>query len=88
MTRLEQLRVDLLLSRQQLAVKAGVSTGTIRSVELGNGAHVATLGKLAATLTGELRKTKPKSPTIPASELLREAFDAPSSAGSSERDAA
>lgn len=67
MNRLEQLRLDALLSREQLAAEAGVSGRTIGRLEQGKGAHVATLGKLA-----DYFSVKP-------SELLREVpVDAPS----------
>jgi transcriptional regulator with XRE-family HTH domain len=59
-TRLEQLRIDALLSREQLAAECGVSDRTIARLEQGRGAQVATLGKLASFF-----KVKP-------SELLRD----------------
>ena len=60
MNRLEQLRLDALLTREQLANETGVSGRTIGRLEQGKGAHVATLGKLASYFA-----VKP-------SELLRE----------------
>lgn len=50
MTRLEQLRIDQGLTRQQLARKAGVSYQTVINIEEGKGAQVETLHKLAAPL--------------------------------------
>lgn len=60
MTRLEQLRVDALLTPEDLAEKTGVSARTIRRLEARQGkATIATLAPLAtffsvpaSTLTG------------------------------------
>jgi transcriptional regulator with XRE-family HTH domain len=47
MTRLEQLRIDRLLSRRELAKETGVSVGTIRRIEEQEGGiQIATLRKL------------------------------------------
>jgi transcriptional regulator with XRE-family HTH domain len=47
--RLEQLRLDALLTPEALSQDTGVSPRTIRRLEKdGHGAQVATLGKLAA----------------------------------------
>lgn len=61
MIRLEQLRLDALLTPEQLADVTGVSGATIRRLEKGQGAQVATLAKLSTYFA------------VPASELLRPA---------------
>jgi transcriptional regulator with XRE-family HTH domain len=49
MTRLEQLRIDRVLTRAELSEATGVGIGTIRRLEEQIGtAQVGTLGKLAA----------------------------------------
>ena len=60
MIRLEQLRVDALLTPEQLGEEVGLAGGTIRRMEQGNGARVSSLAKLA------------KRFDVPASDLLRE----------------
>lgn len=64
MTRLEQLRLDALLSRQALARGAGVAYQTVINLEEGKGGrpHIDTLRKLA-----EFLDAKP-------SELMRPAL--------------
>lgn len=47
MTRLEKLRLDARMTPEQLGEAAGVHGGTIRRLEAGKGARIATLGKLA-----------------------------------------
>lgn len=47
MKRLEQLRVDARMTPEQLGEAAGVHGGTIRRLEAGKSARIATLGKLA-----------------------------------------
>lgn len=61
MTRLEQLRIDARLTRQELAKRAGVSLQTVINIEDGKGAQVDTLHKLAAPL-----KATPSELTRPA----------------------
>lgn len=68
-TRLEQLRVDARLTPEVLGEKAGVSPNTIRRIENGYGAQVATLGKLADCFPG-----------VQPSELLRGALPVESAA--------
>lgn len=65
MTRLEKLRVDALLSRRDLADKTGVNHETIRSLEARRVANpqINTLRALSEFFS------------VPASELLRPAFD-------------
>ena len=58
MTRLEQLRVDALLTPEQLSELTGVHGGTIRRIESGKGAQIVTLAKLSTYFE------------VPASELL------------------
>ena len=58
MTRLEQLRVDALLSPEALGEVAGVSGGAIRRIEEGRSPHMETLRKLSEHFA------------IPPSELL------------------
>jgi len=48
--RLEQLRLDARMTPEDLGTKSGVAPNTIRRIESGRGAHVATLGKLADAL--------------------------------------
>lgn len=60
MTRLEQLRLDRVQTPEQLGADAKVSGKTIRRLEAGGGAQVATLGRLAKVLG------------VPVSELLRD----------------
>lgn len=64
MRRLEQLRLDALLTPEQLAEKTSVSAPTIRRLERGHSAQVPTLAKLADFFG------------VPASELLRPATTA------------
>jgi len=47
MIRLEKLRLDARMTPEQLGEAAGVHGGTIRRLEAGKSARVATLGKLA-----------------------------------------
>jgi DNA-binding XRE family transcriptional regulator len=58
MIRLEQLRVDALMTPEELGAAADVSPRTIRRLEDGRGARIDTLRKLARHFD------------VPASELL------------------
>lgn len=60
-TRLEQLRLDALLTPEQLGEVTGVAGNTIRRLEAGKTARVSTLARLSAYFA------------VSASELLREA---------------
>lgn len=57
---LEKLRVDALLTPEQLGERVGLAGGTIRRIEQGKGAHMGTLRKLVDWAR------------VPASELLQE----------------
>lgn len=59
-TRLEQLRLDALLTPEQLGEKTGVAGNTIRRLEAGKSARVSTLARLSTYFA------------VSASELLRE----------------
>lgn len=50
MLRLEQLRLDAGMTREQLGARAGISNKTIGRAEQGAGARVDTLVKLAEAL--------------------------------------
>lgn len=47
MNRLQQLRIDARLTRDQLAEQVGVTAVTIGNLENGKGARVETLGRIA-----------------------------------------
>lgn len=58
MTRLEQLRLDRLMTPEELAKDAKVGAATVRRLERGHGAQIETLRKLSEFFD------------VPASELL------------------
>lgn len=59
MNRLQQARLDELLTVEELAAEVGLSAKTIYNLEDGKGARVETLRKLAS-----------RFPNVPASSLL------------------
>ena len=70
MTRLERLRVDAALSPEQLGAIADVAGGTIRRIEAGKGAQLATLGKLAQVFTDRAREADEDAEAVRPLDLL------------------
>ncbi len=88
MTRLEQYRTEAAFSPEQLGELAGVAGQTIRRLEAGKGAQLATLGKLAKFFTERAREDDPEALAVKPLDLLGEVDPVSPSTPVSERPAA